>query len=76
MALQKVLAEVVGGVAPDAVGVVGAVLGVVVLEHEGRALDPVGVRLAAGQAAVGSLYHFSGYLLADPRDEDDEDGGF
>ena len=30
----------------------------------------------AGQAAVGSLYHFSGYLLADPRDEDDEDGGF
>src|SRR5687768_7777824 len=53
---QQVLAPVVGQVAQDRVDVVGAVLGVVVFDQEGRALDGVVValvRLLAAQPGEG-----------------------
>ena len=49
--LEEVDAEVVSEVAPDCVGVVGVVLGVVVFEEELGALDAVVVGLAEFGAA-------------------------
>ena len=49
--LEEIDAEVVGEVAPDCVGVVGVVLGVVVFEEELGALDSVVVGLAEFGAA-------------------------
>ena len=49
--LEQVVAEIALEIAPDAVDVVGVVLGVVVFDQEGRALDAVVVGLAAFQAA-------------------------
>src|SRR5215210_7730882 len=43
---QKVLAPIVGEVPPDGMDMVGAVLGIVVLDQERRALDGVVVPLA------------------------------
>src|SRR5262249_10259158 len=48
---EDVLAEVARGGVPDGVHVIGAGLGVVVLDDECRPLDPIVVRLAALEAA-------------------------
>ena len=49
--LQQVVAEIVLEVSPDAVDVVGVVLGVVVFDQESRPLDAVVVRLSPLEAA-------------------------
>ena len=49
--LEQVFAEVVFEVAPDAMNVVGVVLGIVVFDEEGRPLDAVVVGLTEFEAA-------------------------
>ena len=51
MFAQQIASEIAGEVAPDAVDVIGAVLGVVVFDQESRALDAVIVALTFLQAA-------------------------
>jgi hypothetical protein len=53
---ENVAAEVAARVAPDGVDVVGAALGVVVLDQKPRTLDPVVVRSAQlGAASPGEM---------------------
>jgi hypothetical protein len=46
MGAQEILAEVIAGIMPYRVDVVGVVLGIVVLDEEGGAVEPVVVGLA------------------------------
>src|SRR5438094_2879608 len=59
---QQVRAEIALEIAPDAVDMVGIVLGVVILDQERRSLNPVVVTLALLQSA-----HPSELQLVEPR---------